>query len=144
MDLFATAKDLHAVLGLLFTVCRGTPDNDQQVQHFPSACADGSYDDGASGAGRIWHAFDRNAVSGFRTPPPVLSLLLSEEIIPSRDLFIVAALEPDRLMVDGLRLLGQMIHPGPRALGLHSKPMWDHRQLAILFCYAHTSCRILA
>lgn len=64
MDLFATAEDLHAILGLLVTVCGGTPDNYQQVQHFPSACADGSYDNGASGASRGRYAVDCDAVSG--------------------------------------------------------------------------------
>lgn len=69
MDLSAAAKDLHAVLGLLIAVCRGASHDDQQMQHIPSASADGRHDDGASGAGPERDASDSDAVSGRRHIP---------------------------------------------------------------------------
>lgn len=68
---------------------------------------------------------------------------MSDEIISSRGLFIVAALKADRLMMNGLRLLGQMVHSDPRALGLYSKPVWDHRQTGhfVSLCTLPVGCR---
>lgn len=95
MDLFAAAENLHAILGLLIAVCRGPPDDNQQVQHFPSACADGSYDDGASGTGRGRYAVDCDAVSDFSAHSSTLSPVV-HETASSRDLLKVVALEADR------------------------------------------------
>lgn len=63
---------------------------------------------------------------------------MSDEIMSPPFLFIVAALDADRLMMNGLRLLGQMVISGPRALGPYNKPSLDHCRLAVLFCYAHS------
>lgn len=75
MDLSTAAKDLRAVLGLLFAVRGGAPYDHQQVQHVPPVGADGHDDDGTSGAGLWWDVSDSDAVSGF------------DQLFPYRTLF---------------------------------------------------------
>lgn len=49
MDIATTTQDVHKVLGLQPSFRRGSPDDDQQIQHFPSACPDGIYRGGTAG-----------------------------------------------------------------------------------------------